>query len=285
MNLDKYNDAVKYVEDNLTGEIDLNKAGDIAGCSGFHFGKIFTYLTDMTLTTYIRNRKMTLAAYDLQKSELKVIDLAAKYGYESPTAFNRAFKKVHGIAPSKAKNKETRLNYHEPVSLKIEVGGNRQFTYRIEKKEAIRIVGVKEQYKIDIEDNFKAVPVQWFKATITGKIKKILSLNKASEKTLLGVSVFGDNDTFDYYIATVTDEAVPSNMIEYNITEGEYAIFDCYGAIPKALQELQSNIIKDWLPASGYDYANAPDIEVYYEGDRNSDDYKCEIWLPVTKKS
>lgn len=285
MNLERYNDAVRYIEMNLTSEIDLNKAGELAGCSGFHFGKIFMYLTDMTLNNYIRNRRMTLAAYDLMKGDEKVIDLAAKYGYESPTAFNRAFKKVHGVAPSKAKKKEAQLNYHEPISLIINIKGNRQFTYRIEEKPAMRIVGVKERYVVNLDENFAKVPVQWFKAMMTGRIRKIMSLNKAEEKTLLGVSVFEEDGLFDYYIATETDEPTPKNMVEYNVDATEYAVFECIGAVPQALQELQKNIITDWLPSSGYEYANAPDVEVYYEGDRNSDDYKCEVWLPVVKRS
>jgi len=283
MDLAKYNEAISYIEKQLIGEIDIDKAGKIAGCSGYHFSKIFLYLTDMTLKTYIRNRKMTLACYDLQKPDIKIIDVALKYGYDSPTAFNRAFKKVHGVAPSKVKNKRATLNYHEPITLNIEIKGNRNFTYSIEEKEAIRIVGIKEKYTVDLEENFNKVPIQWFKATVTGKIKKILSLNEEEEKTLLGVSVFDDEDMFNYYIATKSHKETPKNFDEYVILKNEYAIFQCVGAIPKALQQLQKNIITDWLPASGYEYANAPDIEVYYEGNRNNDDYRCEVWLPIKR--
>ncbi len=199
---------------------------------------------------------MTLAAYELQNTNIKIIDLSAKYGYESTTAFNRAFKKVHGIAPSKVKHKKVSLSYHEPITLNIEISGNRQFTYKIEKKEAFRIIGIKERYKVNIEKNFKSVPSQWFKALMTGKIKKLLSLNEDVDKTILGVSVFQDEDTFDYYIATKSTLELPKNFCEYVIPEGEYAVFECVGAVPKALQDLQRNIIKDWLPSSGYEYAN-----------------------------
>jgi AraC family transcriptional regulator len=281
MDLSKYNEAIAYIEKQLTGEINIDRAGEIAGCSAFHFSKIFLYLTDMTLKTYIRNRRMTLACYDLQKTDEKVIDLALKYGYESPTAFNRAFKKVHGVAPSKVKQKKVSLNYHEPITLNIEIKGNRNFTYTIEEKETFRIVGVKEKYAINIEDNFNKVPIQWFKATVSGKIKKILSLNDQEEKRLLGVSVFDDDGMFSYYIAAESDQEKPKNFDEYVVEKNQYAVFQCVGAVPKALQQLQKNIITDWLPASGYEYANAPDIEVYYEGNRNDDDYRCEVWLPV----
>lgn len=283
MNLQYYNEAIKYIENHLGDHIDLNKVGEIAGCTGHHFSKIFLYLTDMTLTTYIRNRRMTLACYDLQDKK-KVIDIALKYGYDSPTAFNRAFKKVHGVAPSKVNKKDVKLNYHEPISFNIDIKGNRKFTYSIENKPAIRIVGTKEKYPIDLEENFNKVPIQWFKATVTGKIRRLLKMNNQEKKALLGVSVFDEHGMFDYYIATETDEVAPKNFSEYILKEQTYAVFECVGAIPKALQELQKNIITDWLPASVYEYANAPDVEVYFEGDRDSDDYKCEVWLPVVKK-
>ncbi len=283
MNLLKMDEAIKYIESMLTEDIDLNKAGEVAGCSGFHFGKIFMYLTDMSINTYIRNRRMTLAAYDLQNSDAKVIDISAKYGYESSTAFNRAFKKVHKVAPSKVKNKNISLNYHEPITLNIEVKGNRQFTYSIVRKDAFRVVGTRERYKINLEENFKSVPAQWFKAMMTGKIKRLLKMCDSDKQVLLGVSAFEDEEIFDYYIGVETKDECPKKFSEYVVPEGEYAVFECVGAIPKALQELQRNIVKDWLPASGYEYGSSPDIEVYYEGDRNSDDYKCEVWLPVVK--
>ncbi len=285
MNLLKINEAITYIEENLTCEINMNEVGEIAGCSAFHFRKVFIYLTDMNLNTYIKNRRMTLASYDLQSSDVKIIDLAEKYGYESTTAFNRAFKNVHGVAPSKIRHKNVSLNYHEPITLNIEITGNRQFTYKIEKKEDFRIIGVKEKYKVNIEENFKSIPNQWFKAMITGKIKKLLNLNNEVDKTILGVSVFDDENTFDYYIATKSNMELPRNFYEFTIPEGEYAVFECIGAVPKALQELQRNIIRDWLPSSGYEYADLPDVEVYFEGDRNNADYKCEVWLPVIKKN
>jgi len=284
MNLSKYEEAITCIEEQLRGDVDIEKAAKIAGCTGYHFSKIFLYLTDMSLNTYIRNRKMTLASYDLQKSDMKIIDVALKYGYESPTAFNRAFKKVHGLAPSKVKHKAVHLNYHEPISFNIEIGGNRQFTYSIEDKEAIRVVGIKETYPVNIDESFARVPLQWFKAMMTGKIRKLLAMNSQEEKTLLGLSVFDEEGQFDYYIATATDQAVPKKYEDYLVPGGKYAVFQCRGALPQALQELQKNIIRDWLPASAYEYDNRPDVEVYYEGDRNRDDYRCEVWLPVKEQ-
>ena len=89
---------------------------------------------------------------------------------------------------------------------------------------------------------------------------------------------------FDYYIASATDNPVPQNMHEYLVPATTWAIFECIGPMPTAIQELQKRIITEWLPTSGYEYADAPDIEVYPEGDTSSPNYRCEVWLPVIKK-
>lgn len=283
MNLLHMQEAIDYIEDHLSSNIDLEEVASIAACSSYHFSKIFMYLTDMPLHTYIRNRRMTLAAYDLEDHSKKVIDIALKYGYESPTAFNRAFKKVHGIAPSKVRKKAASLHYCEPITLNIDIKGNRQFSYRVEEKEAFRVIGVKETYKVNIASNFKSVPAQWFKAMMTGKIKKLLSVCQDETKSLMGISVFRDNDMFDYYIAVRSDEE-HKGFEALELPPSLYAVFECKGALPEALQELQRNIIRDWLPASPYEYADLPDVEVYFDGDRNADDYQCQVWLPVVKK-
>jgi AraC family transcriptional regulator len=90
---------------------------------------------------------------------------------------------------------------------------------------------------------------------------------------------------FDYYIAVAPGRETPAGLVDYTVPECTWAIFECVGAMPGAIQELQKRIVGEWLPNSGYEYANAPDIEVYFEGDQQSDDYRCEVWLPVTKKS
>lgn len=99
----RLNQSIKYIEEHLTSDIDYGYLGKIACCSSYHYQRMFTYMAGIPLSEYIRRRKMTLAAVDLQNGG-KVIDIASKYGYSSPTAFNRAFQSVHGIAPSSARN-------------------------------------------------------------------------------------------------------------------------------------------------------------------------------------
>lgn len=103
------NQAIDYIEDNLTGEIDLNIAARYVGCSVWEFQRIFSFLAHIAPGEYIRRRKLTLAAADIQTGNEKIIDIAMKYGYDSPAAFSRAFSQLHGVAPSLARSSGAEL--------------------------------------------------------------------------------------------------------------------------------------------------------------------------------
>lgn len=282
--LARLNSAVNYIEEHLTDEVDLDKLSQIACCSAFHFQRMFSYLAEVPLSEYIRRRKMTRAAIDLQNSNEKVIDIALKYGYDSPTAFNRAFQSVHGIAPSIAKQSGIVLKAFLPICFQISIRGETEMNYRIEKKEAFKIVGVKAHYTINIEDNLVNVPMFWHSTAQSGVIPTICACLDREPNGILGVSTCMNGKDFDYYIAVATNKETPSGLVEYMVPACTWAIFECVGAIPTALQNLQKRIITEWLPTSGYEYANAPDIEVYFEGNQQADDYRSEVWLPISRK-
>ena len=152
--IDRLNDAIGYIEEHLRGEIDAAQLGKIACCSSYHFQRMFTYMAGIPLSEYIRRRRMSLAAVELQGKNVKIIDVAGKYGYNSPTAFNRAFQSVHGVAPSAVKNEGVSVKSFPPIQFKITVKGVEEMNYRIETKEAFRIVGVSVPLDKDIEKNF-----------------------------------------------------------------------------------------------------------------------------------
>ncbi|AVQ38802.1 AraC family transcriptional regulator [Clostridium botulinum] len=280
--LERLNESLKYIEENLDGEIEYEKAAKIACCTVYHFQRMFSYMAGIPLSEYIRNRRLTKAAFDLQSGD-KVIDVALRYGYESPTAFNRAFQKIHYVSPSIAQKEGTFLKAYPPISFKITIKGVGEMKYSIVKKEEIRIVGVKALLEKNIEENFKTVPKLWQEAAQSGVINQILSLMNADYKGILGVSACVDSlDKWEYYIATQTDKEVPKGMDEYIIPAGTWAVFPGEGAMPNAIQEIEKRIITEWLPTSGYEYADAPDIELYLNEDPTN--AKFEVWVPIRKK-
>lgn len=282
--LDRFNKAINYIEQRLDGEIDLEKAAMIACCSTYHFQRMFSYIADIPLSEYIRRRRMSKAAIDLQSGHEKIIDIALKYGYDSPTAFNRAFQSIHGIAPSFAKTHGATLKAFPPISFKITIKGDIEMKYRIEKKEAFKIIGVKKHYSASIEQCFASVPIFWQETIQNGIIPKLCLLNNKEPYGVIGLSTCMDSRNFDYFIAVTSDKACPADMEEYIVPQCTWAVFECVGAMPDAMQNLQKRIVAEWLPSSGYEYANAPDIEIYFEGEQTSADYKCEAWLPIIKK-
>lgn len=282
--LNRFNEAISNIEQNLDGELDMNRVAQLACCSTFHFQRMFSYIADVTLSEYIRRRRMTLAALELQSGSEKIIDIALKYGYDSPTAFNRAFQSVHGVAPSSAKKSGVILKAYPPISFKITIKGEAEMNYRIEKRESFKIIGIKEHCVMGVDEAFEKVPLLWQKAYSEGIIEKLCGLMDDRLKGILGVSSSDLSQSFDYYVAVSSDKETPDNLDELIVPEVTWAIFECVGPMPHSIQNLQKRIVTEWLPNSGYEYANAPDIELYFEGDQSAADYRSEVWLPIVKK-
>lgn len=280
--IERLNNAIAYIEEQLTAEIDYEKLGQIACCSSYHFQRMFTYMAGITLSEYIRRRKMSLAAVDLKNTAAKVIDVALKYGYNSPTAFNRAFQSVQGIAPSAVKNEGVSIKSYPPLTFKITVKGVKEMNYRIEEKTAFRIVGVSAPLDKDIEKNFEVVPKMWQQVSMNGTIPKLVSMMNTDIKGVLGVCACGSEENWRYYIAVASDMPADGDFEEYTVPAYTWAIFSGSGVCPQAIQELEQRITTEWLPTSGYEYADGPDVELYINPDPQ--DSKFEVWIPVVKK-
>ena len=278
------NCAMDYIERNLDGEIDQAKAAQIAACSEFHFQRMFVFITGVTVSEYIRRRKMTAAAFDLMNGDARVLDIALKYGYESPTSFNRAFQAVHGVSPSRVRNEGISLTSYPRITFTLSVKGEKAMDYKIVTKEPFRIVGYATHEQMTMEDCFEKVPAFWQKVAAQGGMEKLCALMSGKEPNgILGVSSC-DNGTYTgYYIAVASDAPVPEGMEEYTLPRTTYAVFEAVGPMPTAIQEVQQRIISEWLPSSGYEYAPAADIEVYPAGNQQAEDYRCETWLPIVK--
>ncbi len=278
--VERLNEAIGYMEEHLTDEIDYEQLGRIACCSSYHFQRMFTYMAGIPLSEYIRRRKMSLAAVDLQGSDMKIVDVAEKYGYHSPTAFNRAFQSVHGIAPSAVKSEGVPVKSYPPVSFKITVKGAEEMNYRIETKDSFRIVGVSVPLHKDIEQNFAVIPSKWQEVSENGTLQKLAGMMNMPPMGVLGVSTCNDSEEWRYYIAVASSKE--SDGFEmYTVPAATWAVFPGEG-INESIQELERRIVTEWLPASGYEYGDGPDVEVYINPDPQNAKY--EVLIPVVKK-
>ena len=278
--INRLNKTINYIEESLTDEIDYNKLAQIACCSSFHYQRIFAYLANVPLSEYIRRRRMTLAAVDLQSGD-KILNVALKYGYSSPTAFNRAFQNIHGIAPSLVKEGGVALKSFPPISFKITIKGAEEMDYRIEKKEAFRVLGTSIKLQKEIDKNFEIVPPMWEKAVTDGTLEKLAAQMNGQPMGMLGVSVCNESEDWRYFIAVSSTSPADGILEEYLVPAATWAVFSGEGT-NQSLQELEKRIITEWLPTSGYEYGDAPDIEVYLNADPQNAKY--EVWIPVVKK-
>ena len=222
--VERLNQSMNYIEEHLTDEIDYEQLGRIACCSTYHYQRMFTYMAGITLAEYIRRRKMSLAAVDLQGGNAKIIDIAEKYGYRSPTAFNRAFQSFHGIAPSSVKDEGVSVKSFSPIVFRIAVKGATEMNYRIETKESFRIIGISAPLDKEIENNFMVVPKMWQDAAENGTIQKLAGMINTPPMGLLGVSACNDEEQWKYFIAVSSTKA-NDEFEEYTVPASTWAIF------------------------------------------------------------
>lgn len=277
--IDRLNHAVAYIEGHLTEEIDYSRAAKEACCSLYHFQRMFAYMAGIPLSEYIRRRRMSLAAVELKEKGAKIMDIALKYGYQSPTAFNRAFQSVHEITPSAAKKKDTPVKFYPPLTFKIIVKGVEELNYRLETKEAFCITGAVKSLHRTLEENFQIVPQMWEEVSKDGTVEKLCAHMDENQKGVLGVSICKEGEEWRYMIGVVAKDGEIPGMTAYEIPARTWAVFPGKGVCPQAIQELERRIFTEWLPSSGYEYDMGPDVEWYHSPNPQEADF--EVWVPV----
>lgn len=282
--------AVNYIEEHLTDELVFDEIARHAACSEFYFQRIFGVLCGMPLGEYIRNRRLTLAGSELSATDARILDVALKYGYDSPESFTRAFVRFHGITPSEAKKDGKRLKSLSRVSVQIILKGGSIMDYKIVTKEAFQVLEKVEQHSIDDAQNKNTIPEFWTRSHADGTVKTLLE--QAPEQDFIYGMCYGntpkDNKSFDYGIAALYGGgAIPDDFRITEIPARTWAVFECRGPLPEAIQETWHKICAEFFPTSSYRPTYEMDIEAYTkpadmtEADCN---YYSEIWVTVEKK-
>lgn len=279
MNIIKlFNDTVNYIETVLDGEIDEKKISSLSGYSYPMFSRLFSMLTEITLSEYIRSRRLTEAAIDLRDTDEKIIDIAMKYGYESPDAFGAAFKKFHGFTPSEVKEGKP-FKLISRIRLALSVKGGRSMDIKIEKKQAFKAAGHNEQ---DI--NSSLCPGVWDK--LYGKYSHE-ELEGIGTGESVGICHDAESpDRINYmagYITTDIEKAKDMGLEILEVDEAEYAVVKLTGKVPECIHAGWKYLMEVFFPEHGYIHSGKPDVEYYFKGDMHSSDYKMELWVPVVK--
>lgn len=286
--LKRMNGAMDYIEENLTSSIDYNKAAKIACCSTYHFQRMFSFITEVHLSEYIRRRRLTLAAFELQNSDVRVIDIALKYGYDSPEAFTRAFQNLHGVTPTLARNAGSKLKAYPRMSFHISIKGDVEMNYRIEITEAFKVFG--KDIIIKPEDALPTVLCEFGdEIWENGTHDRINDIVGNPHRTMLyGVHFnFEEDGTRRYmYAWDLPDREISKDYRIIGIPKTTWAVFEGRGKMPDqvAIINIWKRIYSEWFPTSEYEQTEEPCIEKYYWIDEKMEEYICEVWLPIVKK-
>ena len=290
--------AIDYIENHLTEKIDYDMVAAQSFSSSYHFQRVFSILCGFTIGEYIRNRRLSLAGSELATTDAKVIDMALKYGYESPDSFAKAFQKFHGILPSQARNKGNNLKSFSRLVLKFSLEGGKSMNYRIEEKDEMVLTGYKRRFEGIPGEREEQEKEMYVKTRALQYILKALSGN--IEKNFDVITNI-DDEGYDFYIASQLTEYYRNNLNKDGVLGEEFAKYFENITIPKCTYaifetercsypttvflDLRKKIASEWLPASGYQLADSPEIVVthWYRGDKSGERYR-ELWVPVVKK-
>ena len=280
--IERMNMAIDYIEAHITDKLNTEDIAKVAGCSTYHFQRMFACMTGISLSEYIRRRRMSLAVADLKSDGAKIVDVALKYDYNSPTAFNRAFQSVHGIAPSLVKLDGVSVKSYPPLSFQMVVKGVESLEFRVEKKEAFRVVGISVELYGEMEQMTEPIEQIWQIAESNGTISKLKNLMEGELNNILTVMIPDENiEGWRYVIAVATTKEIDDTLEEYIIEPYMWAIFSDEGKNLEEIEGLGYRVISEWLPTSGYEYDNGPDISVFIKDD--AEGAEIEFWMPVRK--
>ncbi|MBV7271851.1 AraC family transcriptional regulator [Clostridiaceae bacterium UIB06] len=287
--LKRMNDALNYIEKNLNGEIDFKEVARLAFCSEYHFQRMFSFLAGVSLSEYIRRRRLTVAAFELNNSNIKVIDLAIKYGYKSPDSFTRAFQSLHGITPSEARFNGKSLKAYPRMTFQLSIQGGNEMNYRIEEKEAFCIIGIKKRVPIIFNGVNPEIAAMW-KSLTAETINKLKKLSNIEPMGLVSASVnfsegrMEEKGELDHYIGVATTKECPNNLSQLEVFPSTWAVFEAVGPFPDTLQNVWGRIYSEWFPSSNYEQTKGPEILWNENKDVTSPTFKSEIWIPIIKK-
>lgn len=283
--LKRFSQAIDYIEQNLDGEISYEEAANIACCSTYYFQRMFSYVVGLPLSEYIRQRRMTQAAFDLQNGKAKVQDVGAKYGYISPTSFHRAFQAIHGVPPSMAKSPGTELNSYPRLHFSVSISGTNGLRYRMEQREEMRFVGITLPLPNNIAQYEEYYGKFWKESAANGMLRKIVEINSDLDSIVCGLISDIDPKHPMYYLAVQTDKSTPRNMSEIVIPASQWAVFTYPGRQLLTYEAANKRFFTEWLPFSDYETAQIAEMKVYPAREVYESPYeycsKCEFWIAI----
>jgi AraC family transcriptional regulator len=284
--------AVDYIEENLYEDISLEAIAKEAYCSLFHFHRVFQGLIGDSMKEYIRKRRLSLAGRELATTDTKIIDIALKYGYGTPEAFTKAFKKMNGITPTECRRIKGLFQFRDKACVYVYKAllskGGLEMNYRIVEKESFKIIGRELRVRNDNGDNNKLIPKFWTSCMEEGIFEQFQSMtNRINPQYIDTMGMCMDFDGINTFLYLICVEAtnfdyIPEGMTAKTIPGPKYVVFTAKGRMPEAIQQTWQDIYGKWFPTSGYERTNGPDFEFYdNRSEVNDDNCEVDIYIPI----
>jgi AraC family transcriptional regulator len=286
--LSSLNNALVYIEEHLKEDIDYSEISKIAYCSEYHFKRMFSFLSGISLSEYIRRRRLTLAALDLKDSHMRIIDVAVKYGYGSADSFSRAFHSMHGILPSEARSENTQLKAYPRMTFQLSIKGGCEMNYRMVDKEPFKLVGFKKRVPI-IFNGVNPEIAKMYELLTPEVIKQLKALSNVEPTGIISASTnfsegrMEEKGELDHYIGVATSSNETTEFDELEVDASTWAVFESIGPFPETLQNVWGRIYSEWFPSSGYEAVEGPEVLWNESKDTGNPKYRSEIWIPVKK--
>lgn len=276
--------AIKFMEQHITEDISAEDVANHVHISSFHFQRGFRMLCGYSIMEYIRNRRLALAGGDLAATDMKIIDVAVKYGYDSPDSFAKAFSRFHGISPTMVRRGNVMLKTFAPLTLEISLKGGYLMNYKIVEKESFTVLAVSA--KFNYENCKQEIPKFWQEHFEKGNGRYVCGMFGINIDEQMG------QDSFEYLIADPysPDKDIPEGFVTRTIPAFTWAVFSCDGPMPESLQDVNTKIFSEWLPAlKEYEFVAGYCVEMYDAPDKypkgtKDEKYHSEIWIPIGKK-
>ena len=264
--------AIGYMEGHLGEAVGLEDVAREVHLSPFFLQRGFSLMTGYGIGEYLRNRRLYEAALDLQRGPEKVIDIAFKYGYETPESFAKAFARFHGATPTQVREGAPTRTFL-PLTIQITIQGGNQMDCKITPMFPFKVIGFQKEF--DYETAYAEIPRFWDEICEKYANNVYAGNDPANpyEQALVDncIGEYGvciddlGGGRFRYLIAgKYTGGPVPEGMVLYEFPRGEWAVFDCVGPNPQTLQSVNTRIFREWLPGNP--------------------DYHSAIWVPVKRK-
>ncbi len=287
--------AITYIEAHLLEPLSYEAVARQVHISGYEFHRAFSFLTGMTVNTYIRNRRLSLAGREIVETDARITDIALKYGYDTPESFTKAFTRFHGVAPKYAREGSAKLALFNPIVLKLTVEGGKSMDYRIVQTKQQKFLAISRDFPNEIinDEANHDIPDFWGACQDKNLIDPMLDLRPAGKRDLYGLCTptKEGEDTFAYGIGVLVDaDTAAFDLAEmerggyhfWDVKPGTYVVFECIGDDGNCIGETWAKFYREFLPQMGYEAEAETDYEIYPEVGNKG--VFCELWIPVKKK-